>query len=277
MTSLQMYFAVVFAFVALFCLYLFIKRQRYKAAINRPFPDDWKKILERRLPIYKNLQEDQRESLQRLIIRFLHSKRFVGCAGQEITDEVRVVIAAEACLLILGRPSTQYKDLRWIYVYPTTFIAKQDVQNEYGVVSRGGQHLLGVSWSNGRIVLAWDSVERGIDDFADGQNVVLHEFAHQLDQEDGTADGAPLLYTKDAYGVWAKVLSREFEALVKASINGEQTLIDDYGATNPAEFFAVVTELYFEKPRALRDQHPQLFEVFKNYYKNDPSLWKPHD
>jgi len=240
----------------------------------RAFPDAWVDILQRRLPIYNKLTNSLQENLQAKIQKFLYTKQFVGCDGFEISDEVRVIIAAEACLLVLNRPSTAYKKLRWIYIYPSTFIAKREQQDAYGIVSPANSHLLGVSWSNGKVVLAWDSVERGVNNFRDGQNVVLHEFAHQLDQEDGSADGAPLLYTRDAYSVWSRVFSHEFENLHKNLERRKPSLIDSYGATNPAEFFAVVTELFFEKPGSMRKEHPELFEVLRHYYKLDPAQWQ---
>ncbi|SMF52803.1 hypothetical protein SAMN02745866_03360 [Alteromonadaceae bacterium Bs31] len=249
------------------------RRWRYRRAVVRPFPEAWSEILTRRLVVYRKLPDTQRAELERLILHFLYTKRFEGCAGLELTDEMRVIIAAEACLLILNRPSRRYAGLRWIYVYPSTFIAKREQQNEYGVVSGTSSHLLGESWSNGRVILAWDSVERGIADFSDGHNVVLHEFAHQLDQEDGTSDGAPLLYTRDSYAIWAQVFSREFSQLQRSLSFGFNTLIDRYGATNPAEFFAVVTELFFERPRAMQQHHPELYMQLKEYYRLDPVCW----
>jgi len=153
-------------------------------------------------------------------------------------------------------------------------IAKQAEKNEYGLVSQQKRHLLGESWQNGKVILAWDSVESGMSNFHDGSNVVLHEFAHQLDQESGQANGAPLLYTKDGYRIWSQVFSEEFSALQHSLAVGHHSLIDSYGATNPAEFFAVVTELFFERPASLKKAHAQLFQLLKDYYQLDPRDWR---
>ncbi|WP_206613432.1 zinc-dependent peptidase [Parahaliea mediterranea] len=256
-----------------FCLSQALPRWRFERAMARPFPADWLPML-RRLPFYARLDESLQAELRRKIQAFLYRKRFVGCEGLEVTDEMRVLIAAEACLLILNRPSTLYRDLKWIYIYPSTFRSRQPERDEVGVVSQPSGSLLGVSWSNGRVVLAWDSVKRGCADFEDGQNVVLHEFAHQLDQEGGGADGAPLLATRAAYGVWSRVLGREFEELQRAVEQGHPTLIDSYGATNPAEFFAVITELFYERPAAMQSTHPELFATLMDYFRVDPRNWR---
>ena len=246
-----------------------------RAMINRkPFPSEWLTILERQLPVYAHLPADLQRELLRLIKFFIHKKEFIGCAGLTITDEMRVTIAAQACLLILNRPSYEYQDLHYIYVYPTTFRAVQDVRNEIGLVSTQTRDLLGESWSTGKVVLAWDEVERGIRNFSDGDNVVLHEFAHQLDQEDGAMNGTPLLYTKAAYKSWAYVFGMEFEKLRHRDRRAID-IIDDYGAQNPAEFFAVATETFFEEPHRMQQHHPELFDQLYDYYHLDPRQWQP--
>ena len=133
---------------------------------------------------------------------------------------------------------------------------------------------LGESWGHGSVVLAWDSVQRGAHNMHDGLNVALHEFAHQLDQEDGAADGAPILPARGAYASWARVLSREYERLQRRTEKHRETLIRSYGATHPAEFFAVATETFFEKPRQLRRKRPELYEELKSYYRVDPEAWQ---
>jgi hypothetical protein len=142
-----------------------------------------------------------------------------------------------------------------------------------GIVSEGRKGLLGESWSNGKVILAWDNVLHGSSNFVDGQNVVLHEFAHQLDSESGSADGAPLLAGKSCYRSWAAALSQEFEELQKDSRYDRRSLMDHYGATNPAEFFAVATETFFEKPRQMAKNHSDLFRVLHEYYRIDPRDW----
>ncbi len=270
MSLVQSWFLVVLVGVVIAALYFFVKRLRYQRAVNREFPVEWRAILKLRLPVYSRLSESLQRELETLVLHFLYTKKFIGCAGLDVTDEVRVVIAAEASILLLNRPSRRYAGLRWIYVYPTTFIAKRARSDAYGVVSNQPAHLLGESWGNGKVVLAWDSVESGLANYCDGQNVVLHEFAHQLDQEDGVGDGAPLLYTRDSYRIWSQVFSHEFTRLQMDVARGRHSLIDRYGATNPAEFFAVVTEVFFERPMRMSDEHPELFEQLMSYYRLDP-------
>jgi hypothetical protein len=185
-----------------------------------------------------------------------------------------VTIAAEACLLILGRPGDVYPGLRYIIVYPGAFIVEHAEPDELGIVDTSPQDMLGESWHNGKVILAWDSVLRGSRNFVDGQNVVLHEFAHQLDSEDGAADGTPLLGGEHSYRSWAGVLSEEFEELQHASYHGRESLLDHYGASNPAEFFAVATETFFEKPWQMARHHAELFEVLQAYYQIDPRAWR---
>lgn len=258
--------------MALLAAWYYSRRYLRRRALARPFDPSWTDHLQR-LPVYGKLTDNQQLELQQLITAFLYDKQFVGCEGLVVTDEMRVLIAAEACLLLLNRPNSGYQGLGWIYLYPSSFRNKQSEQDSDGVVSKPQGSLLGVSWSNGRVVLAWDSVQQGLADFTDGHNVVLHEFAHQLDQENGAADGAPLLYTRDSYRVWSQVFSDEFEQLQQQLDQGGQSLIDSYGATNPAEFFAVVTELFYERPAAMQASHSELFEALRSYYRVDPREW----
>lgn len=264
--------AMLCCVVLLAGFYLFVwPRWRRARIFRQQFPADWKATLRDHLPFYSRLPGELQQRLQNLIKLFIHDKVFVGCAGLSITDEMRVIIAAQACLLILNRPSTGYASLRSIYVYPSAFRAVHNVRDELGLVSTESRDMLGESWSSGRVVLAWDDVQKSARDFSDGYNVVLHEFAHQLDHESGTTDGAPLLYSKAAYKSWAYVFGQEFEKL-QHSQPGE-SIIDHYGASDPAEFFAVVTETFFEEPLQLYEQHRELFEQLKSYYRLDPREW----
>lgn len=254
-------------------LYLFFwPRLRRRLILSRPFPEAWLAILREKLPFYTHLPPDQQTRLQQHIQLFLDDKHFVGCAGLAVTDVMRVTVAAQACLLLLNRPSREYSDCRSIYIYPSPFKATRDVRDELGLVSRQSHGLLGESWSDGKVILAWDSVEDGVRDFTDGHNVVLHEFAHQLDHESGATNGAPLLYTRAAYKSWARVFSAEFEQLQQRA--GQASIIDHYGATNPAEFFAVATETFFEEPVKLYRHHRELYQQLADYYRLDPRQWQ---
>ena len=252
---------------------LLIPRYRLKKAIAAPFPDEWVAILEKNIAVYKNLPMELRLQLRRMIKQFLHQKHFSGAGGLEITDEIRVTIAAEACMLLLNRNSGVYPALRYIIVYPAAFVVDRPGTIAGGVVSTGRKGVLGESWINGKVILACDDVLRCSTNFVDGQNFVLHEFAHQLDSESGSTNGAPVLAGNNCLRTWATTLSAEFEELQRDAWKGRRSLLDHYGATNPAEFFAVATETFFEKPRQMAKHHAELFEVLKCYYRVDPREW----
>lgn len=248
----------------------FFKRRRRERLRATPFPAAWAEIIEKNVPLYQRLGEADRRELQGHIQVFLGEKHFEGCGGLELTDEVRVTIAAQACLLLLHRETDDYRRLITILVYPSAYEAKGVEPIGGGFVIEGPQGRLGEAWQDGVVILSWDDVRRGAADVRDGQNVVLHEFAHQLDQEDGAADGAPILERRSLYVAWARVLSAEYEQLRQDSKRHRKTVLDTYGATNPAEFFAVATECFFEKPAQLKRKHPELYEELKEYYHQDP-------
>jgi Mlc titration factor MtfA (ptsG expression regulator) len=260
--------------VIVIALALWIPRYRLKRAIAAPFPQEWVEILEHNIGIYRYLPMPLRLQLRRLIKQFLHQKHFSGAGGLEVTDEMRITIAAQACMLQLHRNTNLYPGLRYIIIYPTAFVVSRSQVDENGLVSHGRQGMLGESWQNGKVILAWDNVLHGAQNFVDGRNVVLHEFAHQLDSETGSTDGAPLLGGQSSYRSWAGALSGEFLELQKDARRGKRSLMDHYGATNPAEFFAVATETFFEKPNRMAQHHEELFEVMKSYYLVDPREWQ---
>jgi hypothetical protein len=202
---------------------------------------------------------------------FLAEKHFEGCGGLQMTDEAQVTIAAQACVLLLHRQTDYYPNLVSILVYPTTYLVPGGQSTPDGLVAEGTQARLGESWARDVVVLAWDSVLSGAADIHDGHNVVLHEFAHQLDQESGAGDGAPVLPRRSMYVAWARVLGHDFDQLVRDTAHHHRTLIDHYGATNPAEFFAVATETFFEKPRQLQSKHPELYLQLQQFYSQDPA------
>ena len=248
------------------------RRRHEQRLMNQPFPEQWKQVLRERMPVYAALRPEERSTLECLVKRFLDEKEFYGCAGLVVTDRMKLCIAAESCLLLLGQSGPIYPKLRSILVYPSGFIARRDVHREDGTVASGEHHLLGESWGNGRVILSWDDVEEGARDFSDGHNVVLHEFAHQLDSASGDANGAPPLRA-NSYQTWARVFSDSFDDLRARVTHGRPTVMDPYGASNPAEFFAVATETFFEKPGDLFARRPDLFEELRQYYRVDPREW----
>jgi len=249
---------------------LFAERRRARLR-KEPFPSVWRAILERNLTFFRRLSEEDRNELLGHVQVFLAEKHFEGSGGLELTDEIRVTIAAQACLLLLHRKTDYYPELTSIIVYPTGYTANEVRHIGGGVWEEGPEHRLGHTASHLRaLVLAWDAASRGAADPADGQNVVLHEFAHQLDFENRNADGTPALETHAEYLAWGRVMSTEFNELRRAEATGVPTVLDAYGATNPTEFFAVATEAFFERPRALRERHPELYQELKRFYRQDP-------
>ena len=249
------------------------KRERLRAA---PFPDDWRRTIERNVPIVLRLPPADREELFGHVQVFLAEKHFEGVGGLELTDEIRVTIAAQACLLLLHRDTDYYPLLKSIIVYPSTYVVPEEHSLGGGIWEEGEDAMLGhTSRGLSALVLAWDSTLHGARDMGDGENVVLHEFAHQLDFEQGDVNGTPTLGSNGQYTSWARVLGAEYDALRRASDEGRPSVLDDYGAENPAEFFAVATEAFFERPVELRAKHAALYEELRTFYQQDPASWAP--
>ena len=248
---------------------------RLKRVLARPMPAPWRAVMLRNIPIYGRMSGQLQHQLDQRVQQFLFQKKFVGCAGLEVDDEVRLTIAGQACLLLLNRPSRVYPELHTVLVYPTAFMVPRKHVDDAGVVTEARQDLLGESWGDGRVILAWDHVQGGAADWTDGHNVVLHEFAHQLDSESGSNNGAPYLGSATNYRNWSEVLSRDFASLCTDALYRQPSVMDHYGATSPAEFFAVATETFFEKPWQMAQRHPALFAELFKYYRVDPRAWLP--
>jgi MtfA peptidase len=253
----------------------FFKHRRRKRLLAKPFPAAWLEIIERNVRFHACLPEADRRELEGLVKIFLAEKTFEGCGGLELTDEMKVTIAAQACSLLLHRQTDIYPRLDTILVYPSAYLARAVKPIGGPMVLEGETARLGESWTSGVVVLSWNDVRAGASDIHDGQNLVLHEFAHQLDREDGAINGTPLLEQKSQYLAWARVLSAEFERLRRDTEAGRSTVLDEYAATDPAEFFAVATECFFEKPRVLKKRHPALYEELKTFYRQDPAQLLP--
>jgi len=249
----------------------FLKERQRKRLKARPFPNEWLKMIKSGVAFFVRLPAvDQTELLDHVQV-FLAEKRFEGCAGLQINDEIVVMIAAQACLLLLHRKTDYFPQLLTILVYPSTYSVDEQLHVEGPVWEEGKMSRLGETGRTmGSMVLAWDAVKSGAADPSDGKNVVLHEFAHQLDYENFAADGAPALKTREQQKSWREVMRTEFASLRAADATGIPTLLDTYGATNPAEFFAVSVEAFFERPAALRARHPKLYAELQRYFNQDP-------
>jgi Mlc titration factor MtfA (ptsG expression regulator) len=258
--------------IAILAYPLFVKLRRDRL-MSRPFPAHWLGIIESNLRIYPYLSALQRRQLQGCIQVLLAEKQFIGCLGLRVTEEMKIAIVAIASLLLLNQRGEYFPNLRSILVYPGAYVVTETVMDESNVVEERRVARLGESWTRDQLILAWEQVQQDTRNWNDGFNVVLHEFAHQLDQEDGRAEGVPVLPRELDYAMWAKVMSSEYLQLREDIQRGAKTVMDSYGATNPAEFFAVATETFFEKPRQLIQKHRNLYELLQRYYQVDPVQW----
>jgi Mlc titration factor MtfA (ptsG expression regulator) len=248
-----------------------MKHRRRRRLQAQPFPKEWVAMIERNVPFFRRLSASDRAELLRHVQVFLAEKRFEGCDGLELTDEVRVTIAAQACLLLLHRQTDYFPRLLTILVYPSAYMADEKRPVDEHVWEEGTTTRLGETGRRlGSMVLSWDAAKSGAADPSDGKNVVFHEFAHQLDYENYAADGVPGLVTREEQLSWREVMRTEFASLRAADETGIPTLLDTYGATNPAEFFAVATEAFFERSCALRARHPNLYAELQRYFRQDP-------
>ena len=258
----------------------FLRRRRRARLRAQPFPPQWRSAMQRNVAFYPHLDPAARTRLEELIKIFLAEKDFEGCDGLQLTDEIRVTIAAQACLLVLNRPEADfYPTLRTILVYPKGYVARAPqlrVPPQGMIVSESPQMRQGESWhmstgwgaaAGGPVILSWDDARAGAFDPTDGRNLVFHEFAHQLDARDGHMNGSPLLDTKEQAAEWTRVMSLEFNTLRNAAHAGVPTILNKYGTMNPAEFFAVATEAYFERGPDLRAERPELWGVLNGYYR----------
>lgn len=246
------------------------RRRRVRA---QPFPPAWREIVRRRMPAYARLPADVQLQLKKHAQVLLAEKPFIGCAGLQLTDEMRVLVAMQASLLLLNGRGGYFPNLRQVLIYPGAFVVDRAAADAAGLVRDERRVLAGESWQQGQVLLSWQDVLAGAADPGDGRNVVIHEFAHQLDQETGPANGAPWLGARQRQARWAAVLGGEFEALRQRLARGEEGLIDAYAATDAAEFFAAVSELFFERPAALAASHPALYGELSRYYRAQPLSW----
>ncbi len=252
------------------------RRRRRERLRQSATPEHWAAIIRRNVPLCAALSPQDRRALLGHMKVFVAETRFEGCGGLQITDEMRVTIAAQACLLLLHTPAGCFPTLRSVVVYPHRYVATRRTHGDGSIVGETEEVLLGESWHRGEVVLSWRAVAHGAAVPDDGHNVVLHEFAHQLDQADGEADGIPEMRGFGAYGAWAGMLAHRFAAFQRAIDEGRPGVMDAYGATRRAEFFAVATETFFEKPVQLRSEEPELYDQLRAYYGLD-SAGPAHD
>jgi Mlc titration factor MtfA (ptsG expression regulator) len=225
---------------------------------------------EARLPFLSHLSPAERLQLRRLAFDFICSKSWQGAQGFVITLEVQLEIALQACLLILKRPPDEYDGWVEIVVYPGDFIIPREEMDEAGVVHEYDDTVLGEAWDGGPLLLSWQDVRHGDAIANDGINVVIHEFAHKLDMATGEADGVPPMPTATARRRWIEAFEPAYIHFCERVDHGEETAIDPYAATAPAEFFAVLSEVFFEQPELLHHEYPDVYRELASFYAQDP-------
>ena len=248
------------------------RKRRWRKLRQEPWPEVWRPLASRRAPLYGLLPDALRAQLEGLVQIFLAEKSFEGCGGLVIGDEIRLAIASQACLLQLRPDADLYPRLDTVLVYPGAFVTEHSYEDE-GLVTEITEEYLGESWDSGALVLSWADIVRDAENLGEGYNVVLHEFAHQLDEENHDADGTPLLPDAALAADWARVCGAAYAELCAEIERDIEPYFDPYAAEHPAEFFAVLTEEFFAGPHDLRTNKPDLYDVFSRFYHLDPANW----
>lgn len=245
-----------------------LRRRRREALVARGLPPALAAIADSSLAIRGRMPPQLRARHDGLIAAFVAEKDFVGCNGFEVTDAVRVTVAAHACLLLVGRPAGLYDELYSILVYPAAFWVEDEVHDDDGLVTRRRRMLSGEAWDSRRIILSWQDIEESAALPPDGFNVVLHECAHYLE-----AEGSRLADPRRDIDGWTLEIADEYTQFLHALERGEETFLDPYGAEDETEFFAVATEEFYERPAELRAAQPRLHGLLREFYGVDPAAW----
>lgn len=254
-------------------LFPWTKHSRRQELLAEPFPPAWEQALTAHVRAYPALPAAAQQKMRETTRILIAEKNWEGARGLTVTEEMQVAIAAGAAQLTLGFDHDYFPNVETILVYPQGFLVRSPSRGEGGVIAEEILPLVGQAAMQGPVIISWADVEEERNEPSRGHNVILHEFAHKLDMRDGSADGAP--YLRDAAQIddWAQVMSAEYERLAAQKNAGEPSLLDPYGATNAAEFFAVATEVFFELPRQMASMRPELYRVLRGYYNQDPAAW----
>ncbi len=268
---LSLFGFIIFVYI-IYQVYLYLVTDGRYRLLKRIgyFPKRYEEILNKEFPLYQKLPNELKSRLKACILTFIKGKEFIA-RGVQIDDEKRVIVAANACLLIIGHDRCEYRHVKSIFLYPEAVFKREKIERGW-IVTEQNQILLGEAWQGGEVILSWRDVIAGDLNPNDGKNVGLHEFAHQLDMEDGVADGTPPMPMK-LYSRWVHIMNREYEKIKSLYEKGKRSILDRYAITNAAEFFAVATEVFFEKPKKLQKEEPELYELLKSYYNLDPASW----
>lgn len=265
-------FSLVFLMFSLWYLRKHVRRVRRRKLFNTPLHASRVTILQKHVTLYSKLPQYLQEELHGHINIFLDEKKFIESDGITLTEEIRVVVAGNACLLLLQGNKRRFTGFSSIVIYPSAYTA-HEVQQDGLITTEQPSKRAGESWVRGPVVLSWVDVLSGSTNAEDGHNVVIHEFAHKLDEQSGNMNGLPVLKNTSQYRAWSKVLSEEFNALHERAKRGENKVLDTYGTVSPAEFFAVASESFFEKPRQMKKRLPELYEQLQAFYNVDPVSW----
>ncbi len=246
------------------------RKRRRRLAVEAPFPEQWQTLLNADMAHWRWLDDNERDHLGCLIKGFLFDKGFEWVDGLEESDEIKVLVAASACLLIMGLEQAYYRDVTSIIMYPTQTTQKghRGSPEAAGLATDAIVPILGEAMLHGPILIAWDSAKRSAAHANTGHNVIYHEFAHKIDMADGSADGRPPM-AKTQRDRWEEVCRREYEALRDGT--NDEPFLNTYGAVNPAEFFAVATEFFFDRPIAMEVREQELYQVLSEFYNQDPA------
>jgi Mlc titration factor MtfA (ptsG expression regulator) len=252
-------------------IFSWLKQRRRRRIVAEPFPPAWLEYLTRNVAHYRFLSEREQAKLRDDLRIFLAEKHWEGCGGLIVTDEIKVSISAQAMLLVLALDHDYFNRVLSILVYPHGYQGPREQYGPDGQIHEGGEGRLGEAHYRGPVVLSWEEVRRDGRHPSRGRNVVFHEFAHQLDMLDGVVNGTPPLPTAEEGRRWKEIMTTEYQRLVQASEHGRATLLDQYGTTNAAEFFAVCTECFFDRPVEMAERHPDLYNLLRSYYRQDPA------
>jgi Mlc titration factor MtfA (ptsG expression regulator) len=255
-------------------LFSWLRNRRRRSLLAEPFPATWLTTLHEHVGHYELLPASAQKKLRDAVQIMTAEKEWEGCRGLELTDDMRVTIAALAAILILGFDDFYFDNVATILVYPNEYVVKEERALAGGATLEGESDRLGEAHYRGPIILSWSEICQNALAPGYGQNLAFHEFAHQLDMLNGAFDGTPSLPNDELAQRWADLMDKEFRRLQAAERRGRDTLLDPYGATDPAEFFAVVTECFFDAPRAMQREYPPLYQLFRDYYRQDPATWK---
>lgn len=247
------------------------KKRAVAALLTTRLSDHQRAVLAREVPLTRKLPPELHAALEGKIHRFLDQVDFIGCNGLEVDAEMELSIAAQACLLVVAS-DRWYDGLSNILIYPGAFKSVQKHYDGY-VVTEEEIVRSGESWLHGPVVLSWAHSRQGARDESDGHNVVLHEFAHQIDALSGATNGVPLLSDGQSFSEWEAAFLKAYDAHVKTVTTGHRTVLDAYGAQSHEEFFAVAVELFFERPAPLKREEPAVYEQLKKLFQVDPVRW----